>query len=744
MLFSLVLLGALQFPQGSSRASDSYLDSGASDLVARARARRERAERLVTAYQVTVTQRIGAGLRALRRDRLVFHQELVARIDWRRDGQSRIEVTGARQGIPVAARGDEVPDDVGEQVRWLVINPAEDYLRLMGDDADGFSYPIREGGEADYRYASGDTTTITLPGGRTLRLLELRVVPRRAEFRLMSGSLWFDEETFGLVRAVFRPARPFDIELDGDSDDVRDVPAVLRPVRAEVRYVTLEYGLYDLRWWMPRYVAVDAEAQFSAVRMPLRFERIYEGYRVEGGSPPPLGSTFRPAGTVRRRARGDTLASRADSIRADSLRRAVRECRDRARSDPEVQRLERRERDRAIRVRVRVCARRDESDSALAIVVPEDGAALLANPQLGPPILDMGDVVSEGELRQLAREIGAIPERPWQFHAFLPSGVGSVLRHARYNRIEALSLGVGSTLDFGRLAADGLVRIGVADLEPNVEIGLARPARTARFRLGLYRRLAAANAETRPFALINSLSAVLAQRDDGEYFRTLGGEVSATDAGSGWWSWRVFGERQRLAMVETQASLPHIFDDSSRFRPNIAADRADEAGASLTVRAWTTLSRTVRLGAEATVDGATGTFDYGRGALTLRGTLTPAGPLALALEAAAGTSSGALPVQADWFLGGPATLRGYDGAVRRGPAFWRGRAEIGNSLPAVRLALFSDVGWAGPRRDFASGRPLLGVGAGASVLDGIVRLDLARGLRAPRGWRLDVYLDALF
>jgi hypothetical protein len=30
------------------------------------------------------------------------------------------------------------------------------------------------------------------------------------------------------------------------------------------------------------------------------------------------------------------------------------------------------------------------------------------------------------------------------------------------------------------------------------------------------------------------------------------------------------------------------------------------------------------------------------------------------------------------------------------------------------------------------------VGAGASLLDGLVRIDLSRGLRAPREWRLDM------
>jgi len=699
----------------------------------------------VTSYEVTVSERVGVGLRALRRDRMLFHQELLARIAWRRDAPSRVEFLGARQGIPIALRHEQVPDDLENEGRGLVINPAEDYLRLIGaTGGDGFSYPIREGGEADYRYASGDTTTIALPDGRSLRLLELRVSPRRSEFKLMRGSLWFDAATYGLVRAVFEPARPFDLEYDGDPGDGDDVPGLLKPVRVEVRYITLEYGLYEFRWWMPRYVAVDGEAQAGPMKVPVRFERVYEGYRVEGGTPPPAGSTFRPAGTWHRHSLVDSLRAAGDTAAADSVRRERRECVRRASRDSTSDSLTSKERRSQIRVRIRVCSG-EEQDTSLVVVVPDDTASLLGNPQLGPPILDIGDVISESELRQLGREIGALPERPWQAaRGVLPDGVSAILRYARYNRVEALSLGAAASLDFGRLSADGLVRLGVADLEPNFELGLTRPARAATFRLGAYRRLAAANPDTRPFGPINSFTALLAQRDDGEYYRTLGIEVTGKAVNPDWLEWRLYAERQRGAALETQASLPRLFSRANTFNPNIGADRADEVGSTLLLRGSTALSRFVRVGADFTGEVAFGTFDFTRGALTVRSTLTPSGPLALALEGAVGSSAGAVPVQSNWYLGGPATLRGYDGGVGRGTAFWRARAEVANSFPAFRVALFSDVGWAGDRETFPGGRPLLGGGVGFSLLDGIVRLDLSHAFRAPTGWRFDFYLDGLF
>ena len=120
----------------------------------RARAARERNERLVTSYTATVTQRMGAGIQALSRDRMLYHQELSANIAWKRDGKSTITVTGARQALPAITRGEKVPDDLDSDVRWLVVNPAEDYLGMLGSDEDGFVYPLREGGEQDYRLRS--------------------------------------------------------------------------------------------------------------------------------------------------------------------------------------------------------------------------------------------------------------------------------------------------------------------------------------------------------------------------------------------------------------------------------------------------------------------------------------------------------------------------------------------------------------------------------------------------------------
>jgi hypothetical protein len=114
-----------------------------------------------------------------------------------------------------------------------------------------------------------------------------------------------------------------------------------------------------------------------------------------------------------------------------------------------------------------------------------------------------------------------------------------------------------------------------------------------------------------------------------------------------------------------------------------------------------------------------------------------------AVEVAGGASGGTVPVQSLWYLGGPFSLRGYDGAAAAGEEFWRARAEVANDFPAVRLALFADAGSAAPRGALTTRDALLGVGAGLSFFDGMMRLDVARATRAPTGWRVDFYFDGV-
>lgn len=747
MLLSAAFLMALvlQSPDTAKRAPippDSYADARTAELVRNTRAARERNERLVTAYTATVSQRIGVGIRAASRDRMLYRQELAAKISWKRDGKSTIEVTGAREGIPVAYRNDQIPDDI-EDVRGLVINPAEDYLRVTNADDEGFIYPLREGGERDYRFQAGDSTVISLPTGKKVRLVELRVIPRRSDWKLIAGSLWFDADSYGMVRALFKPARPFELKRDLSTADKKDVPEWVN-ASGEVKFVTMEYGLYENRWWMLRYTAIDAAGSMGSwLGMPIKMERVYADYEVEGGTPPDPNSRFRPAGTIARHyvdSTGAPLDSAARKARADSISKAIDQCVEAATSDDSMKTKGGR---REVRVRVGRCTRRPDRDSVLAVIVPKDTLSLLTSPTLGQPILAMGDLIRESEIKSLAAGIPGLPKAPWAASVQLPRGVGTFLQHARYNRVEALSLGTAGRVDFGRLRLDGTARVGLADWWPTVDVAASTRPRNTQLGLGAYRRLAAANPDTRPFGLINSFYGLFAHRDDGQYFRTAGAEFVARNTNSGWWSFRAYAERQTAASVETRFSIPHLFGSDAVFQPNIRADRADQFGASLTLRGARTFSKTFTLSSEATFDGAGGDYQFGRGGATVRGLITPDGPIAVAISASAGTSTGTLPIQSRFYLGGPATLRGYDGGSISGQAFWAGRVEVANSFPGARLSVFADVGWAGARDAFSRGKPVYGGGVGGSFLDGLIRTDLSHAFNGPKGWRFDLYFDGV-
>ncbi len=683
---------------------DSYADSATAALVRDARAARERNEALVTSYTATVHERIGVGMHALMRDRMLFHEELAAQIDWRRDSITTVTVLGARQGVPIASNQLQVPDDLHSDVADLVIDPAQDYLRVIGASPrdSGVIYPLRRGAEADYRYAIGDTTTIALSNGRRVRIVALQVTPRRADYRLMAGTLWFDADSHALVRIVYRPARAFDLKRDADSGDMKDVPGFV-DVHADARYVTLEYGLYEQRWWMPRFVAIDAYGTMGSwLDVPLRIERTYDDYSVQGGTPRDSNSTFRPAGSGRYRRRRSRSHEGSDT------------------TPPRARR-----------------------DSNLTVVVPTDTAALLTSPELGPPVLQMGDMISEDEIKHLGDALRELPSRPGEQRLELPHGVSALLSHLRFNRIEALSVEARGRLDLGQFGVLGSARYGVADHVVNGELSLQRTTQTTRMTLTGYRRLAAANADVAPFGALNSAEALLFQIDDGNYYRTLGAEATFGDAVTGRWGLRVSYERQTPAFVATEASLPHLFNADRHFRPDIIADSATEAGAEFTLRGQHVVSAALRFGTEVNLSGAGGDFDFGKGSATLRGFVTPPGSWSAAISLSAGTSVGTLPVQSYRELGGAATLRGYAGGAIAGPAFWFTRAEVARGQPAARLALFGDAGWAGDRAMFGRGRALVDAGIGGSFLDGLIRVDLARALRAPTGWRLVLGFNGL-
>ncbi|HET9004550.1 MAG TPA: ShlB/FhaC/HecB family hemolysin secretion/activation protein, partial [Gemmatimonadaceae bacterium] len=115
------------------------------------------------------------------------------------------------------------------------------------------------------------------------------------------------------------------------------------------------------------------------------------------------------------------------------------------------------------------------------------------------------------------------------------------------------------------------------------------------------------------------------------------------------------------------------------------------------------------------------------------------------LTGIAGAAAGRPPLQKLFFVGGPQTVRGIDAGSAVGDAFWVGRGELGWGTRMARPVVFGDLGWAGSRDDWQHpGKPLAGAGVGASFLDGLIRADVAKGIRPAGGVRVYLYVDARF
>jgi hemolysin activation/secretion protein len=295
-----------------------------------------------------------------------------------------------------------------------------------------------------------------------------------------------------------------------------------------------------------------------------------------------------------------------------------------------------------------------------------------------------------------------------------------------------------------------LARIGVADREPNVELTGARSDLRRTLALTAYNRLVSAGDWGNPLGLGSSISAFLFARDDGFYYRASGVELTRTpDQPSAFTlSWSLFAEQERNARQRTTFSLARSVR-GVQFEPNITTQRALYAGARARVtRSFGEDPEGFRLFNDLRLEAAHGdTGTYGRAALDMTASHGLLGGSA-ALTLAAGSSVGVLPLQRNWFLGGTQTVRGLRPGSEMGDAFWLARAEYGLGLGVVKPVLFGDLGWAGDRRKWndIGGTPMAGVGAGFSVLDGLVRFDVARGLQpvGQRGWRVDAYLDGRF
>jgi hypothetical protein len=741
-------IGTPRVAPTSEHLASAYHDARARDVITRARTARLAQDSSLRSYEAMTRQRVSAflGVRRFGRERLVMRTENAARVRWHHDVGAWVDVLGARTAVPFAFPGVRVVDEMLRSTPIPYFPGKESLMRFAGMErvtqSEGalFLHPLERGSEAYYVFSSGDSISFRLPDGRTVQLVEVEVQARRPKWDVIVGSLWFDVASGQLVRGAFRPSEPLDIfaliratEPEDDDEMPRAVRALMSPAILTFESFTVEYGLHDARWWMPSVQTAEGRLRMGAFRASVS---VLESYRYESVN----GIDSLPGITV---AGADTADTVARSDEDDGRVRVTIRVGDDGDEDDDLRALRCTPGDTIQHIR-----RRYDGTLPVAIRVPCDTAALAHSPELPSSIFDSGDELFGANQRdELMKELSlglqpALSVGDGQTHLYYGLERGLV----RYNRVEGLSAGVEAERALGSgLVADGILRIGVADWEPNAELSLSRSNGRHTLRLGVFRRLAVANDWGEPLGLSASLSGLLFGRDEGFYYRSLGAELIGERVGPTLVTWRLFVERHDDAAVETHFSLPNVLNDV-RFIDNIRAAEGSVGGAGLRLGRTLGLDpRGLRAILDARVEAGVGDFEYARGAADLTVSRTITDHVSAAFTVSAGTSAGDVPVQRFWFLGGPHTVRGQDAGTAAGNAYWLGRLELGTSTVSLRPVVFADIGWAGDRAEWSNpGVPMSGAGFGLSLLEGVVRLDLAHGIRPDNGWRLDMYLDARF
>lgn len=745
---------------------DTYADSVARQLHSAAVANWLTLDETIARYTALIEQRIAGAIRTPLKDRILYRSETTVRTFWDQDYDPVVQVLGTRSQYP----GRQLALEEGS-LDWLDDMPFDQPFEPGGDrlffgfptgdpdddtfepDGEGFwfDHPLATDATSNYRYRSGDTLTLSLPDGRRWQVIQLDVVPREANSHRITGTLWIEPESGALVRAVYHLSQQFDairdvpeLQREDARGEFRFVPGLFKPWTFDLTVAVVDYSFWEFQTWLPRSMRIEGEIGAGVLKMPLWMDLSYQIESVTLNSEISEIEESYPAPTT---FAGETLQEVHFKTRAEAMA-FISELL----SEGEA---------------VDYMALNDSRGSVTTeiernalLIAPTDLSQVAVSPHLPPPIWeDAPGFIDESEIEDYVRALGDLPvagvaTKTWGFNwGWARSDL------TRYNRVEGSAIGGSLDRELGGAYSVGLSGwFGLADLQPKLRLDLQRSTPLRQLSLGLFRELHATDPEGGYFGLGNSTEALLFGRDNGEYYRSSGLDLTwRPPVGSRQgFSLRAYGERQEQVPVETDFALLHAFDDEWKFRPNVAADNVDEVGVELRYSPWWgTDPSLAQFGLELYGQGAfwrlpdqSENSRYARASAVLRSALPLAGEglrtWRLGMEAGVGHSWGSATAQRSWFLGAAGTLRGYPASATSGHSFLRGRLEVARTFEGLGVSVFGDGGWAGSGFDVDPDDVLYGIGIGGSLFDGLVRIDFSQGLTGSnRAFRVDMHLDAI-
>jgi hypothetical protein len=310
----------------------------------------------------------------------------------------------------------------------------------------------------------------------------------------------------------------------------------------------------------------------------------------------------------------------------------------------------------------------------------------------------------------------------------------------RYDRVQGLSVGLGYRLPLpgSRLAtAYATIRYGVSDERVTWRLSLQRELPQGRVAVSGYHELANVDPFSEGHTISNTLNALIAGHDNGDYADVQGGSLVWETAIASTLELAISGrlERQRTVERVAHSAINDFLGGTGIFPPNSPVHQATFAGATARIAGVGKVKWSLTLDVLGETERSTARVF---GDLSRRFGLLPS--ISFSLKGGAGGEP-SLP-QTLFRLGGLGTVRGFEYATVQGPAFWAAQLELGVGRGRVRPLAFLDAGQAARFTDFGSTPALVAGGMGLSVLRGLIRFELSRPIsgNSSRKLRFDIVL----